>query len=69
MKGSVIVSNKHTVYKLPDELPNDLRLMRLGKEKIPGKSQNILDIPFIKSSDGQAIILSILLTCRTSALI
>ena len=30
VKQSTIVSNKHGIYKLPQELPNDLRLRKLG---------------------------------------
>ena len=30
VKRSVIISNKHGIYKLPHELPNDLRLRILG---------------------------------------
>ena len=28
VKRSAIISNKHGMYKLPDELPNDLRLRK-----------------------------------------
>ena len=27
VKRSVIISNKHGTYELPDELPNDLRIL------------------------------------------
>ena len=30
VKQSMIVSNKHGIYELPHELPNDLRLSILG---------------------------------------
>ena len=30
MQRSVIISNKHGIYELPDELPKDLRLRILG---------------------------------------
>ena len=30
MQRSVIISNKHGIYDLPDELPKDLRLRILG---------------------------------------
>ena len=30
VKRSVIISNKHDIYELPNELPNDLRLRILG---------------------------------------
>ena len=29
VKRSVIISNKHNIYELPHELPNDLRLRKL----------------------------------------
>ena len=31
VKRSVIISNKHGIYELRHELPNDLRLTKLGK--------------------------------------
>ena len=31
VKRSVIISNKHGIYKLPHELLNDLRLRKVGK--------------------------------------
>ena len=31
VKQSVVISNKHGIYKVPHELPNDLRLKILGK--------------------------------------
>ena len=33
------ISNKHGIYELPQELPNNLRLRILGNKKILGKSQ------------------------------
>ena len=30
VKQIVIISNKHGIYELPQELPNDLRLRKLG---------------------------------------
>ena len=30
VQRSVIISNKHGIYELPDELPKDLRLTILG---------------------------------------
>ena len=30
VQRSVIISNKHGIYELPDELPKDLRLRILG---------------------------------------
>ena len=37
VKRSVIISNKHSICKIPHELPNDLRLRILGNQKISGK--------------------------------
>ena len=34
VKRIVIISNKHGAYKLPHELPNNLRLKKLGNIKI-----------------------------------
>ena len=34
LKRSVIISNKHGIYKLPHKLPHDLRLRKLGKNKV-----------------------------------
>ena len=31
MKQSVVITNKHGIYQLPPELPNDLRLKILEK--------------------------------------
>ena len=31
VKRIVIISNKHGIYELPDELPNDLRLKKTRK--------------------------------------
>ena len=38
-KRSVIVSNKHGIYELPHDLPNELRLKILGNKEISGKCQ------------------------------
>ena len=43
VKRSVIISNKHRV-KLPDDLPNDLRLRILGNSEISGKSLKLSSI-------------------------
>ena len=32
-KRIVIISNKHGIYELPHELPNDLRLRTLGNQE------------------------------------
>ena len=43
VKGSVIISNKHSIYELPHELPNDLRLIRkLGKIRKISKLQKVI---------------------------
>ena len=42
--GNVIISNKHCIYELPHELPNDLRLKILGNYERLGKSQNIIEL-------------------------
>ena len=39
MKGSMIISNKHGIQKLPHELPNDLR-----NREISGKSQHFIEL-------------------------
>ena len=44
VKRSVIVGNKHGTYKLPHELPNDLRLNMLGNQKISVRSQNFVEL-------------------------
>ena len=38
VKRSVIISDKHGIYELPHELPNDLTLRILGNWKISGYS-------------------------------
>ena len=43
VKRRVITSNKHGIYELPHELPQDLRLMIFGNSEISGKSQNIIE--------------------------
>ena len=42
VKQSVIISNKHGIYKVPHILPNYLRLRILEKWEISGKSQKSL---------------------------
>ena len=32
VKRSVIISNEHGIYELPDELPNDLRFEKISKQ-------------------------------------
>ena len=43
IKRSAIISNKHSIYKLPHELGNDLRLRILGNYEISRKSQNLIE--------------------------
>ena len=38
LKRSVIISNQHGIYELPQELPNDLRLVILRNYEMPEKS-------------------------------
>ena len=40
VKRIVIISNKHGIYELPHELPNDLRLRKFGNIKKISKLQN-----------------------------
>ena len=42
VKQIVIISNKHGIYKLPQELPNDLRLRKLGNIKKISKFHRII---------------------------
>ena len=44
VKRSVIIRNKHGIYKLSQELPNDVRLRILGKLERSGKSQNPIEL-------------------------
>ena len=43
VKRSVIISNKHGIYELPQKLPNDFRLRTLGNKEIPRRSQNLMN--------------------------
>ena len=43
VKRSAIISNKHGMYELPHDLPNDLRLKILGNYGISRKSQNFIE--------------------------
>ena len=38
LKRNVIISNKHGIYELPHEFPNDLRLRILGNQEILSRS-------------------------------
>ena len=42
VKWNVIIRNKHRIYKLPNELLNDLRFRMLENSEISGKSQNFI---------------------------
>ena len=44
VKGSVIIGNKRGIYELPHELPNDLRLRKLGNWERLRKSQNDVEL-------------------------
>ena len=41
---NVIISNKHGIQKLPNELPDDLILRIFGNEEISEKSQSFTDL-------------------------
>ena len=43
MKRSLIISNKHGIFGLPHDLPNDLRLRIFGNWVISDKSQNFTE--------------------------
>ena len=44
VKRSVVISNKHGIYELPRELPNNSRLRILGNYERSCKSQNIIEL-------------------------
>ena len=45
VERSVIISNKHGIYELPHELPNNIRLQeRSGNQERSEKSQNIIKL-------------------------
>ena len=44
MKRIMIISNKHGIYELTHELPNDLRFRALANKEISRKSQNVIDV-------------------------
>ena len=44
VKQSVIISDKHGIYELPHDLPNDLRLRILGKWEGSRKYQNFREL-------------------------
>ena len=37
VKRTMIIGNKHGIYELPHELPNELRIVKLGKSRIVSK--------------------------------
>ena len=41
-KQSMVISNKHGIYELPQELPNELRLKVLGNDERSQKSLNFI---------------------------
>ena len=43
VKGWAIITYKHGIYELPDELPNDFRLRILGNKEILGKVLSIIE--------------------------
>ena len=51
VKRSAIISNKHSIYKLLDKLPNNLRLRIVRNQGIQGKSQKFIELhPSVQSS-------------------
>ena len=51
VKRIVIISNKHGIYELPNELPNDFRVRILGNQEISGRSQIFKELyPSVQSS-------------------
>ena len=44
VKRGVIISNKDGIYKLHQELPNDLRIRILRNSDISSKSQNFIEL-------------------------
>ena len=39
VKRCAIITYKHSIYELPHELPNDIRVSMPGNEEILGKSE------------------------------
>ena len=52
VKWSEIINNKHGIYKLPHELPNDLRLRILGISETSRKSQIFLELKLSAQSSS-----------------
>ena len=44
VKRSVMISNKHCIYELTDELSYDLKLRILENQEKLGKSQNFIEL-------------------------
>ena len=44
VKWSVTISNKHGIYELPHELPDNFRLSILKNQQISEKSQNFMEL-------------------------
>ena len=44
VKPSVIISNKHGIYELPEKLLNDLKLRNLGSYESLQKSLNFIEL-------------------------
>ena len=44
VKGNPIIDNKHGIYEMPDEFPNDLTLNILENQKRSRKSQNSIEL-------------------------
>ena len=45
MNRCEVVPYKHGIYELPHELPNDLRLRKLGNYEILGECLNCIECP------------------------
>ena len=43
VKRCAIITYKHSIYELPHELPNDIRVRMLGNEEILGKPENFIE--------------------------
>ena len=43
VKQCAIITDKHGIYKLPHELPNDLRHWTLGNYEISGKCLSFIE--------------------------
>ena len=44
LERRAIITYKHGVYELPDELPNELRFRILGNEEILGNCLNFIEL-------------------------